>query len=100
MRAREQTFLENVHPPLCVRCQVSCVMCHVSGVTCQGSQVTFFNRQSDAASWWRVRYQRGVSRLFFFIFCQILGRLSAYKNIYVPSVTDHIMIKVPEIFIF
>ena len=36
----------------------------------------------------------------FFIFCQILGRLSAYKNIYVLSVTDHIMITVPEVFIF
>ena len=30
---------ENVHPTLCVMCQVSCVTCHVSPVMCRLSHV-------------------------------------------------------------
>ena len=39
-RARELTFLENVHPTLCVLCHVSCALCHVSLFMCHVSSVT------------------------------------------------------------
>ena len=86
VRARKLKFLENVHPPPCVTCQVShvtwqvshvtCqvshVRCHMSGVTCQVSRVRchmsyiyIFFLQSDWASRWRVCYQRGLPRLVF-----------------------------------
>ena len=53
VRAKELTFWENVHPPLCITCHLSCVMYN-----------TFFLLllwQSGWASQWRVCYQRGVS---------------------------------------
>ena len=34
VRAREQRFWENVHPPPCVTCHLSPVRYHMSGVTC------------------------------------------------------------------
>ena len=47
IRARDLTFLHNVHHPLCVTwhvsyvtCHMSGVRCHMSGVTCQVSHVT------------------------------------------------------------
>ena len=54
-----------------VTCQVSCVTCHMSHVMCQVLHVIchishnfyFFFRQSDAAYWWRVCYQRGLPPL-------------------------------------
>ena len=53
VRARKRKFWENIHPPLCVTCQVSGVTCqvshvrfHMSGVTCQVSHVRwlFFDK--------------------------------------------------------
>ena len=55
---------------------MSCVMCHVSCVTCQLSRVTchmyFFSSvkkmgPSGGASWWKVCYQRGLTRLVYIV---------------------------------
>ena len=50
VRARDLTFLHNVH-------HLTHVMCHMSSVMCQFS--CFYT------NWWRVCYQRGLARLVF-----------------------------------
>ena len=85
VRARELKFWENVHPTPCVMCHLSHVTCHISPVTCHLSpakcpknlyffhtkkKIVFFNLvqkngQSGVASRWRVCYQQGLPRLFF-----------------------------------
>ena len=44
---------------------MSRVMCHVSHVTYHMSHVTFFFGQSGEAHWWRVCFQRGLTRLVY-----------------------------------
>ena len=39
VRARQLTFWDIVHHPLCVTCHMSCFTCHLSGVTCHVSHV-------------------------------------------------------------
>ena len=50
----------------CVICHVSHVICHMSHVTCHVSWFTDFFFQSPGVSQWRVCYQQGLPRLFFF----------------------------------
>ena len=49
-----------------VTCHMSHVMCHMSHVTCHMSKNCLFSssfRQCGETSWWRVCYQRGLTRL-------------------------------------
>ena len=63
---KDLKFWKNVQLPPYVICHVSHITCHMSRVTCYASNVLFcFGRLSDRASWWRVCYQRGLTRLYF-----------------------------------
>ena len=73
-----------------VTCHVSHVTCHMSHVKCHMSPVFFcFFWEIGGVSWWRVCYQRGLPRLFyFFIFYLIkwaMLKTIQYKNIWLRT---------------
>ena len=61
-----------------VRCQVSGFRCQMSGVRCQVSLVRCILLQRGWASWWRVWYQQGLSRLVCKYYCSNLTRSSCF----------------------
>ena len=54
-----------------VTCHVSCVLCHMSPITNHFSQ----NTKNGVANQWRVCYQRGLPRLFFFSFTSFIAQI-------------------------